>query len=288
MRYFDSELLRTLVAFADAGSLARAAAAVGRTPSAVTAQMQRLEASVGVALLTSDGRGRILTDAGDRLVGHARRILAANHEAWLSVTGAAAEGHVGIGITQDFVDAKLPALLNRFARSHPRVRIDLRVGRSSELSDQLKAGSIDISVAIRAASAGEEFAVFAEPMCWLHARDGLVGPADVLALALLDAPCAFRDAALEAIGNSGRAYRIAATSPNLAGLRAAVSAGLAMTVRTRRWISEDIVVAPDHKNLPKLPLAEFSVATRRGSIGHVLTLATLLADGLPTRDRSGS
>jgi DNA-binding transcriptional LysR family regulator len=138
MKHFDPDLLRTLVAFADAGSLARAAASVGRTPSAVTAQMQRLEDSVGVALLEASGRGRTLTEAGDRLVSHARRILAANNEAWLSITGAAADGRIGLGVTQDFADTDLPGLLNLFARSHPRIRIDLRVGRSSELAEQLK------------------------------------------------------------------------------------------------------------------------------------------------------
>ena len=83
MRAFDPDLLRTLVAFADAGTLAGAGKIVGRTPSALTAQMQRLEDMAGVSLLSAVGRGRVLTNAGERLVMHARRILAANEEAWL-------------------------------------------------------------------------------------------------------------------------------------------------------------------------------------------------------------
>ena len=61
MRDIDPALLRALVVFADTGSLARVAAVVGRTPSAVTSQLQRLEEIAGVPLLQVSGRGRVLT-----------------------------------------------------------------------------------------------------------------------------------------------------------------------------------------------------------------------------------
>ena len=280
MKHFDPDLLRTLVAFADAGSLARAAAIVGRTPSAVTTQMQRLEESVGVPLIEAAGRGRALTDAGERLVGHARRILAANNEAWLSITGAAADGRVAIGVTQDFADTDLPALLNLFARSHPRVRIDLRVGRSSELVEQLKEGRVDVLISMRQAATPDELAFIVEPMCWLMARDGLVGPSDEIPLAVLDPPCGFRDAALQALEKLGKPYRLAATSPSLSGLRAAVRAGIAVTARTARWMGPEIVEVPPHLRLPQLPKAEFSIRVRQGSDEATLRLANVLAEGL--------
>ncbi|WP_292174881.1 LysR family transcriptional regulator, partial [Mesorhizobium sp.] len=76
MQTLDPDLLKTFLAFVDGGSLAKAASTVGRSPSAVTAQMQRLEEIVGEPLLAPQGRGRGLTPAGEDLVGHARRILA--------------------------------------------------------------------------------------------------------------------------------------------------------------------------------------------------------------------
>lgn len=280
MRSFDPDLLRTLVAFADAGSLGQAANIVGRTPSAITAQMQRLEDSVGVALLEPAGRGRVLTEAGEQLVGHARRILAANSEAWLSLTGAIADGRVGLGLTQDFAEADLPALLNLFARSHPRVRIDLRVGRSSELSEQFKDGRIDVLIAMRREAGRDEVAILREPMCWLGAQRGIAGAGEELPLALLDPPCGFREAALHALEKNGCRFRIAATSPSLAGLRAAVRAGLAVTVRTARWAGDGIARAPARLRLPKLPQAEFSMRLRAGANGAAETLAALLAEGM--------
>ena len=105
METIDPDLLRTFLAFVDSGSLARASSVVGRSPSAVTAQMQRLEEVIGEPLLVRQGRGRELTAAGEDLVGHARRILAAHRDAWLSLKGARAEGRVSIGTTQDFAEA---------------------------------------------------------------------------------------------------------------------------------------------------------------------------------------
>jgi DNA-binding transcriptional LysR family regulator len=280
MKTFDPELLRTLVAFAETGSLAGAAARVGRTQSAITAQMQRLETSAGVALLEAAGRGRSLTQAGAQLVVHARRILTANNEAWLSLAGAATESQVSLGVTQDFADSDLPILLNLFATSRPRVRIDLRVGRSCELWEQLRDGGIDISIAMRRPMAAEELEIIVEPMCWLMARQGLVGPIDEMPLAVLDPPCGFRDAALQSLENIGRPYRLAATSPSLSGLRAAVRAGIAITVRTRRWLGSDIIEAPPIFRLPTLPKAEFSITVRKDCPPTVKQLADILTRGM--------
>lgn len=144
MRSFDPDLLRTFLAFAEAGSLARAAALVGRTPSAVTAQMQRLEALAGEPLLAAQGRGRSLTPAGQTLVRHARQILAAHQAAWLELQGARAAGTLALGLTQDFADSLLPRLLPAFLVSHPRIRLDLRIGRSREMATALAEGRLDV------------------------------------------------------------------------------------------------------------------------------------------------
>jgi len=284
MRRFDPDLLQTLVAFADAGTLARAAAIVGRTPSAVTAQMHRLEDLAGVPLLEAAGRRRVLTEAGERLVGHGRRILAANREAWLSVAGSAAVGRVGLGMTQDFAEGALPSILNEFARTHPRVRLDIRIGRTVELSDDLDARRIDVLVAMRRVVEQDEVAVIREPMLWLAATGGLVGSSrDELPLAVLDPPCGFRDAALKALDAEERPYRIAATSASLAGIAAAVRGGVAVTVRTARSVGNGISVVPKALALPRLPQAEFSVRVRDGAGDAAGRLATVLDDRLRLR-----
>ncbi|MBM3093919.1 LysR family transcriptional regulator [Ensifer sp. T173] len=280
MQTLDPDLLRTFLAFAESGSLAHAATVVGRTPSAVTAQMQRLEALIGEALLAPSGRGRVLTPAGEDVVVHARKILDAHRDAWLSLKGARTDGRVSLGCTQDFADSTLPTLLQQFARAHPRVRLDLRVGRSKELVAQYDQGAVDVMIVMRQSGAVDEVAVLREPMVWLSASPDVLSVDEELPLAVLDPPCGFRSAAVDALEGSGRPYRIAATSPSLSGLRAAVRGGIALTARTERFVGEGVAIAPERLALPALPDAEFSLRLNAGAEKAATTLASLLVDGL--------
>lgn len=280
MHAIDPDLLKTFLAFVDAGSLAQAATNVGRSPSAVTAQMQRLEQIVGEPLLAPQGRKRGLTPAGEDLVGHARRILAVHREAWLALKGARADGRIAIGTTQDFADSGLPDLLRAFAASHPRVRIDLRVGRSTELAQALQSGTLDLAIVMRQAATPDEVGVLREPMAWLCSQNGLAACQDELPLALLDPHCGFRDAAIAALDAAGRRYRIAAGSASLAGLRTAVNAGIALTLRTARFAHSGIVKAPRELGLPPVPIAEFAIRLREGVDRPARDLAALFSGSL--------
>ena len=282
IKQFNPVLLRTLVAFADTGTLSRAADIVGRTSSAVTAQIQRLEHVAGVPLLEASGRKRVLTYAGERLVGHARRILTANHEAWLSISGTEAKGRVVLGITQDFTGSALPAAVKSFARTHGHMRIDLRVGRSVELFHDFAAGRIDVLVAMRRSIEPDETAIIREPMHWFTATDGLAGViASPLPIAVLESPCEFRDTALRSLDAAGYPFYIATSSQSLAGLSVAVRAGVAITVRTSRWIQDGIAIAPKELKLPKLPDAEFSIRIHADAADPTRHLADVLVSSLP-------
>ena len=275
MDTLEPDLLRTFLAFVDSGSLARAAAIVGRSPSAVTAQMQRLEDAVGQPLLAPSGRHRSLTLAGEELAGHARRILEAHRTALLSLKGSRAGGRITIAATQDFAESGLPSILRLFAQTHPRLGLDLRIGRSAELAQGFEAGEIDVLLTMRLAPAIDEIGVLREPMIWLVSSEGLVhrsersesagalvASGDELPLALLDPPCGFRAAALAALDKARRPYRIAATSQSLSGLRAAVSAGLAVTLRTARWIGHGVRQADKALKLPEVGDAVFAMRVK--------------------------
>ncbi|MFK0693035.1 LysR substrate-binding domain-containing protein [Mesorhizobium sp. IMUNJ 23033] len=287
MQTLDPDLLKTFLAFVDGGSLAQAASVVGRSPSAVTAQMQRLEEIVGEPLLLAQGRGRGLTPAGEDLVGHARRILAVHTEAWLALRGARADGRVAIGTTQDFADSGLPELLRAFAASHSRVRIELRVGRSAELTQALQSGLLDLAITMRQAQAPDEVGLLREPMLWLCSQEGLAAREEEIPLALLDPHCGFREAALAALDAVGRRYRIAAGSASLAGLRTAVNAGIALTLRTARFAHYGIVEAPRALGLPPVPSAEFAIRLRQGADLPARDLAALLSGNLALTGSTG-
>ncbi len=281
MLTFDPDQLRTFLAFAETGSLARAAIAVNRSPSAVSTQMQKLEESVGEPLLAPDGRGRALTPMGHELVGHARRILDVHAQAMLSMKGARAEGRVALAATQDFADSGLPELLAVFAATHPRTRIDLRIGRSAEIGEALASGTADVGITMRAGPIADEIAVIEEDTVWWVGKGSRHSLTENLPLALLDPPCGFRTRATEVLDRIGRAYCIAATSQSLAGLRTAVLAGLAVTLRTGRWGGPGLMEAPVELTLPRTEPVTFTIRLRREAEAPARHLAELLAERLP-------
>lgn len=278
----EPDLLRTFIAFAESGSLARAASAVGRTPSAVTAQVKRLEEVVGSPLLAPSGRGRVLTDTGQELLSIAREILDTQRRALLRLKGQRNAGTVSLAATQDFAESGLPPLLRLFASTHPRVKLEVRIGRTIEINEALATGHVDIAIAMRGEPARSEVGLVREPTIWLAAADGLsIRPTDELPLALLDPPCGFRTAALAGLDRARRAYRVAATSQSLAGLRAAVLAGFALTLRTVRWLGPGVAPAPADLHLPETDPVTFSIRLHDDAAAPARDLAELLAAELP-------
>jgi DNA-binding transcriptional LysR family regulator len=277
----DMDLLRTLVTAIDLGGFARAANRLGRSQSAVSLQMRKLEQQLGVPLLRKQGRGLALTDAGDVVLTYARRILALNDETVAAVHGLDLAGSVRLGLPQDFAETWLPEALGRFSRAHPQIRIEARVDRNAALLDDLAGGRLDLALLW-----GEEALPGAEllarlPIHWIG-RGDVVFPAEApLPLILFAPPCAFRAAGIAALDGIGRAWRLAFTSPALAGLWAAAAAGLGVTIRTRVGMPATVRVLHDLPPLPDIALTLHRAAGGTPAVDRLRQiLVQTLADSL--------
>src|SRR2546422_155057 len=124
---FDLDVLRTFVTGVDLGSFARAADRLGRSTSAVSAQLKKLEELLGTPVLRREGRGMAPTPAGEAMLGYARRLLELNDEAAAAVRGMELAGGVRLGMQEDFGEHVLAEVLGRFARAHPQLLIEARV-----------------------------------------------------------------------------------------------------------------------------------------------------------------
>lgn len=259
---FDLDVLRTFVTGIDMGSFARAADKLGRSTSAVSAQLKKLEDQLGMPVLRKEGRGMVTTPAGESLLGYARRLLELNDEAANAVRGAELAGSVRLGIQQDFGEHVLTEVLGRYARLHPRVRIEARAARNTELMELLNSGRLDMALAWEGGAATPHAVdVGRLAMRWIGAADetrvvptlALAGNAkEPLPLVMMDAPCVMRSAAIRALDQAGIPWRIAFSSPGLSGVWAAVAAGLGVTVRTDAGLPPSLRVL-DAPSLPPLP-----------------------------------
>ena len=283
-RHLDIHLLRTFIEVADSGGFTAAAKRLCLTQSAVSAHVRRMEVQLGCRLLERDNRGVSLTDAGEVLLGHARRILRQNDEALVDLDVAhKVQGTVRLGIPSDYAAHLLPRVLERFGREYPDVQLELFCELSVDLLGLLHQGRVDLALVTRQPNSSGGELVRSEGLVWVGARGGRAHQAETLPLALFPPGyCIFRENALAALRNAGRPWRLACTSRSLSGIRAAVSAGLAVSVVAEHTLSQDMVVLGPDEGLPTLPHIEIALHTGAGAAFSTPagTLARFLQDTL--------
>jgi DNA-binding transcriptional LysR family regulator len=255
---FDLDVLRTFVTGMELGSFAKAAERLGRSTSAVSAQLKKLEEQAATPIFRKAGRGLALTEAGETMLGYARRLIELNDEAAAAIRDVELEGWVRLGLQEDFGEAVLPGVLGRFARAHPKVRIEARIGRSHDLAERVLSGNLDIALAWHDGMT----LPYSHHIADVQAR--WIGPAkpieaaprsgEALPLVVFEAPCLLRTVATETLDRAGLAWRMAFSSPSLGGIWAAVAAGLGLTIRTDIGLPANVkAIAPETLGLPALP-----------------------------------
>jgi len=273
----DLGWLRTLVVTQELGGFGRAAGPLGRTPSAISLQMKRLQDEVGVPLFRHEGRRTLLTEQGEIAVRYARRLLELNDEMVDTLRGASLTGAVRIGFAQDFVDAVLPLALARFNSLYPLVRLEVKVERNAWLESEIEAGRLDVALTLGNPKRPTGKKIGELPLAWIAGPGFKAKEDEPLPLALFEEPCVFRRHATDALDGVGRSWRVAMTSPSVAGLWAAVGAGLGVTVRARVGAPAALDVTP--AGLP--PMGTIGVTLhRRTSAGssYVRRLAEIVGE----------
>lgn len=265
----DADALRAFVLIADGRSFTQAATLVGRTQSAVSMQVKRLEDMLGQPVLTRGKGGTIdLTPYGDYLLVRARKILALNDEVMATFREPAIAGTVRLGTPDDYAFRYLPPVLMRFAETHPAVEVQVHCLPSSELVPRLEAGELDLTLL----SEGNEprnaqvTPLLRGPLVWVTSARHAPHRRRPLPLALAHQHCSWRSAALEALDTAGIPWRIAYSSGSQVGTHAPVLAGLAVTVAALSWLPEGLRVMRPEEGLPPLP--DFAILMLKGPRAH--------------------
>ena len=230
-RVLDLELLKSFVSVVDAGGFTRAGQRVHRTQSTVSQQIRRLEEDLGQMLLNRKGKDVTPTEAGERLLSYARRLLSLAEEARDVVGRPANEGAIRLGIPEDFAAYRLAKLLATFSRSNPQLRMDVRADQSIYLKRDLERSDLDLVLLKRDAGEKGAIASWPERVHWVtsksHPRDARTGL------------CLYRSRAIHALESAGRAWHMAYTSSSLAGIQAAVAAGMGLSILSEMAIQAD-------------------------------------------------
>ncbi|AKJ96585.1 LysR family transcriptional regulator [Pseudomonas chlororaphis] len=273
MSTLDLELLRTFIAVVDHHGFAQAGAQLARTQSSVTQHMQRLEHQVGVSLFEKRGRHKQLTEAGQQLLRHARQMLSLNDDVLSSLRESSLSGVLRIGSPHDIADTILPPILAHIARSAPRLRLEIDVGRSPFLMDDLHRGKVDMIISTRQDPKLEGFALRTSPVWWICSAQYSHNPGEPLPLILVDDPSIYRRYALQALEHANIPWRQAYLASNLIGIKAATRAGLGVTPRSMEMLGPDMRVLGESDGLPRLPDVTYYLWIRPNTVNPLVRRA---------------
>jgi DNA-binding transcriptional LysR family regulator len=242
MQTLDLALLRTLLAAVESGSFAAAARRVGRSESAVSLQLKRLEEQIGEPVFVRAGKQMTLTGAGARLVEYARRLLDLNDEALAAMSDHSIDGTVTLGVPHDVAETWLPAVMAGFRRSHPSATLKVIEGRSAVLLSRLADHQLDLAVVFSAGTPANALWSANLPMVWIGRNDFNLKKNEPLQLAAFDPPCFFRAAAIASLEGADIDWSIGHASNTLPDLWSAVNLGLGVAVRTPAAVPPGLAV----------------------------------------------
>lgn len=235
----DSDLLRTFLAVARTGNVTRAAERIGRTQSAISMQIRRLEEMIGEALFERGARGVKLTRRGGELVESARRIIDLLDETALSMRGVRLDGPVRIGLPEEYGQPVLSHALGAFAKRHAQVEVTVRFGYSASQLAALAAEELDLAVVFEWQEPSGAEVLTHEPTVWVTSRQHRRHEERPLPIAIYGRDGWCREFVLASLERRGIDYRFAYTSESTNGLILAVTAGLAVAPIARSNIPAD-------------------------------------------------
>ncbi len=253
------ELLRTFSTVVDERGFTRAAQVLGMSQPAVSLHLKRLEGLVGSELLNRRGRALAPTGPGEALLDYARQMIRLNDEALAVVSRSPLSGHVRLGIPNEFASSYLPRVLGRFAKEHPSLTLEVNCDLSTHLLGRLAHRDLDLAVAIHAGAVDESLVHWREDLAWVAAQDYVPDASRPLPLVVAPSGCVYRDRMLNTLRLRGTACRIVYTGTSYNGIRAAVGAGLGVTVLARSTVPPDLKILGRGSALPALEPARVAI-----------------------------
>ncbi|NRP87104.1 HTH-type transcriptional regulator YofA [Ensifer adhaerens] len=229
----ESDLLRTFLVISETSNFSVAAQRIGRTQSAVSAQIKRLEETIGETLFDRNARGAVLTRAGNQLLPYAQRVIELLNEAAATIRTKPLDGPVRIGIPEEYSQTILPAALAAFAVRHPAVEVTVSCDYTARNLAALEKDELDLAVVFDWSNQTTGEILCIDPTVWVTSMVHRLHEATPLPIAVYRNSTWCRDFALRSLEQTGLRYRIAFVADTSSGLKNAVLAGLAVSTLSR-------------------------------------------------------
>ncbi len=241
----DSDLLRTFLAVAATGSISDGASRLLRTQSAVSLQLRKLEGVVGQRLFDRHRRGLSMTVSGLHLLPVARSVVETLDQTVLDLRGTQARGEIRLGFPEEYSDTVLPWILAAYAEAQPGARILLSCGSGIDFPLALAAGELDLALHSPKDFSEGDISIHAETAVWVGSVYHEVEDRRPLPVASFDRTCWWWERSLDVMEKAGLNYEIVCTSESVAGVRAAIAAGMAVGVLPQSSLTGNLRKLPN-------------------------------------------
>jgi DNA-binding transcriptional LysR family regulator len=247
----DTISLQCFIAAAETGSFTKAASRVGRTQSAVSQQIAKLENLLG-KIFFKRNKNLELTSDGEIFLNYAKQIFSLHCETIDHFKEPDLKGEVRFGIPDDFASIFLYDFLSEFISAHPNISLHIECDLTLNLYENFKKKKLDLVLLKMPCPKDLKSAIelSSEKLCFVG-NPKLIKKKDFLPLVLSPKPCVYRKAAIEALDENKIKWRIAFSSHSYLGIIAAVRAGLGITILPQKMVPKDIAIIRSNE-LPKL------------------------------------
>jgi DNA-binding transcriptional LysR family regulator len=256
---FEPVQLRSFLAVAETLSFTKAAERLGLAQPTVSQHVRKLEAAAKRALVARDTRDVRLTDNGDAMAGFARNILSAHDSAARYFSGSAMRGRLRFGTADDLAITGLPRILREFRQLYPQINLELTVSQSDQLYKRVNAGQLDLVFVKWVGEAKDGTVVRHDKFAWVGVEQTVLDPASPVPLICYPAPSVSRKLAIDALEAMGRTWRVTCSTKQIAGVLAAVRAGIGVAVMPSSLVPEDLTVITKRFNLPPVGDVDFTL-----------------------------
>lgn len=247
----DSNLLRTFVEIAVCRNLTVAASRLGRSQSAISVQLGKLETELGTSLFLRDGKGMSLSTHGEKLLPVARQALKelANVR---SLFEAPLKGKIRVGIPDDFDEGVLERTLADFTQSHPGVDVSATSGCTATFPDAVRKGDLDIAVCSGIEDVPGDVFHRQQPV-WVASKTLNLSPDETVPLAVINHGCTMGELPKVTLEQSGISYNVAFECSGMMGLKAAIRAGFGVGILFENNVESSMRVLSRKDGFPSLP-----------------------------------
>lgn len=263
----DTVTLQCFLAVADTGSFTKAADKVGRTQSAISQQIAKLEHITEKSLINR-GKTFSLTTDGELFLGYARKIFELHREALDRFKEPELAGEIRFGLPEDFATMVLSDVLVDFSRLHPRVTLNVECDLTLNIFNRFTQGKSDLVLlkTHQPETLLKAVNIWSEAVEWIGKPDffSSMDRNSIIPLVLSPQPCVYRENVIQTLEKAGVRWRLVYSSPSYAGRMAAVKAGLGISAIQRTMIPS-YLESIENPMLPKLNNIHISLLKKEGA-----------------------